>query len=503
MLDTLTQYGGPIRPENLPPIFGKRSLNELLQPKNEGYAWAEGIHLYSELRPVVGLEVAETDATAQKYLQVIEDYAHAGLVAANLFGLELLELQGNVLHFHKAGELTTDTVKTALQFSFVFTKVLYETLAQELRDQWNGFAICMDHGEAIIIRHGRTSNSSAISLSPAANRPAKRLLYGKTPSGHAELPGEWGGWLLGKPSREMWVALNLRDRNQVPVLGALENAQLEQQLRETILAHQRIQIQARATRQFNLIEASELVDQGNFSTERPLRMNAFCMRADLDGFSKKISNAFRQGEEAVEAIAKGFLKILEFGDYFEKQHYGVVRLPWEGDCVSFLIPPTGEVQGFRGKDWIAFVEEWQTFAASAAEGRRNKWATTFTDVAWAVGMTYAEKGRCLVAPVEALTRKFLIGGGAPLVIANEAQNQGKGGETLIHSSDYEAAYPIVRKMLNKVTGSEFWLGKEITLAKLQAAAIEAGRSENASKIEFAEKASTVTIPPPRPYYGGK
>jgi hypothetical protein len=58
-------------------------------------------------------------------------------------------------------------------------------------------------------------------------------------------------------------------------------------------------------------------------------------------------------------------------------------------------------------------------------------------------------------------------------------------------------------MLNKVTGSEFWLGKEITLAKLQAAAIEAGRSENASKIEFAEKASTVTIPPPRPYYGGK
>ena len=500
MLDSLNQLGGTaVLPHK--PIFGKHPLGELLRRKEDGYAWAQGVHLYSELRPVEGLQIAESDEAAQKYLRVIEEYAHAGIAAARLFGLELLELQGNVLHFHKDGNDVEEAAAAAIQFSFIFTKVLYETMAEDLGEEWNGFAICMDHGDSVIVRRGHnSSNSSTISLGPSANRPAKRLLYGKTPAGHAEIPGSWVPALLGEQCRTQWFALNLRDRDKLPILSSPENAELEAQLRHVLSSYrnQRTILASRA-QPFALVEANAMIDQGHFSTTSPLRIRAYCMRADLDGFSRKVEAAFARGEEAVEAVAKGFLKILEFGDYFEKKHYGVVRLPWAGDCVSFLIPPTGALEAFRGKEWIAFIEEWQSFAANTPEGRKFQWAGIFSEVSWSIGMTYSEDGCCLVAPIAALSRTFLIGAGAPLAMAQEAQNLGQGGETLIHSTDYQAAYPIVRSLFAKVAGTEFWKGKEITLKKVKDAALNAGKSENTSKIEIVGKAATITIPTPKPY----
>lgn len=499
MLDTLNQIAGTLVSQRAP-LFGKYSLGTLLHQKGDGYAWAKGVHLYSELRPVQGLEIARSDEAAQKYLRVIEEYAHAGTAAANLFGLELLELQGNVLHFHKDGADVEEAAAAALQFSYIFTKVLYETLAEDLGDDWHGFAICMDHGDSVIVRRGNASNSSAVSLGPSANRPAKRLLYGKTAAGHAEFPGSWAEQLMNVTCRGNWASINLRDRDKLPILSSFENSELENQLRGILNTYRTNRALAgQRARPFVLVEASELVDQGNFSTERPLRMRAFCMRADLDGFSAIVEQAFASGEDAVEAIARGFIKILEFGDYFEKRNYGMVRLPWSGDCVSFLIPPTDDLESFRGKDWIAFVEEWQSFAASTADGRKHQWAALFPKASWAIGVTYADDGSCLVAPVSALSRKFLIAAGAPLALALDGQNLGKGGETIIHTGDHQAAFPIVRSMFSKISGTEFWRAKELSLKKVKNAALEAGRSENASKIEVVEKARTITLPTTKPY----
>src|SRR6185436_6715390 len=119
-------------------------------------------------------------------------------------------------------------------FSYIFTKVLYETLAEDLGDDWQGFAICMDHGDSVIVRRGTSSNSSAVSLGPSANRPAKRLLYGKTAAGHAEFPGSWAASVLGIPCQSAWFALNLRDRDELPLLNSLENAELERQFRTVL-----------------------------------------------------------------------------------------------------------------------------------------------------------------------------------------------------------------------------------------------------------------------------
>ncbi|MDA1277976.1 MAG: hypothetical protein O2960_28610, partial [Verrucomicrobia bacterium] len=334
MLDTLNQLGSaPALQKH--PAFGKYALGELLRHKGDGYAWAKGVHLYSELRPVENLEIAQSDEAARKYLHVIEEYTHAGIAAASLFGLELMELQGNVLHFHKDGEDIEEVAIAALQFSHIFTKVLYETLAEDLGDDWHGFAICMDHGDSVIIRRGNASNSSAVSLGPSANRPAKRLLYGKTQAGHAEIPGHWAASIVGTPCRNAWFTINLRDRDELSILSYFENAELESQLR-VILNDYRLNRTRMANRSqpLVLVNASDLVDQGDFSTDRPLRMRAFCMHVDLDGFSSIVERAFARGEDAVEAIAKGFIKmalrVLEWVNSSRKAALSQCKWAWEG-----------------------------------------------------------------------------------------------------------------------------------------------------------------------------
>ena len=499
MLDTLEQIvGGSTRQSK--PVFGRYPIGQLIQHKGDGYSWANGVHLYSELRPTENLEIAQSDDAARKYLRVIEEYTHAGIAAANLFGLELLELQGNVLHFHRSGDNVEEAAAAALQFSYVFTKVLYETLADDLGSDWRGFAICMDHGESVVVRRGTASNSSSVSLGPSANRPAKRLLYGKTAAGHVEIPGRWAAKLVGVPCYGSWYAVNLRDRETLPILTDTKSAVLESQFR-TILNNYRTNraLIASQAGPLTVVNANELVDKGNFSTDRPLRMNAFCMRVDLDGFTSIVEQAFTRGEDAVEAIAKGFIRLLEFGDYFEKRRYGTVRLPWAGDCVSFLLPSPSDLHAFRGKDWVHIVEEWHSFGADTPDGKKQLWASIFKNVSWAVGFTFAGDGSCLVAPVSALSRKFLIGAGAPLSIAQDAQNLGKGGETVIHLTDHKECYPVVRGLFSKIEGTEYWQAKNLTMKKIRNAAIEAGKSENASKVEIVEKAKTIAVPPPRPY----
>jgi len=484
----------PAQPVRQKPQFGPVGLQELLGGSKEGYAWTHGIHLYSELRPVEGLQVAETEDAAQRFLQAIEDYTHAGIQAAALFEADLLEVQGTVLHFHLEGNLDQVAFKRAMAFSHIFTKVLYEELADEMDDEWNGFAICMDHGPAIIVRHGHTSSSSAISLSEAANRPAKRLLYGRTEAGHAEYPERWHGKESGA-----WLAVNLRDRDKAPFLREVENADLEARFRQTVREYQR---QRRANPAIMagipVVKANAMVDAGGYNADRPLRVKAFCMRADLDGFSRQVKAAFQQGQEAVEAVAQGFIRIMQFGDFFERRHPGSIRLPWAGDCATFIFPVNADLNSFRGKNWIEVVEQWQSFASATAEGKQNRWGKVFSDVSWAIGMTYEGDGNCLVAPIHTLERKFLIAAGAPLGVALNAQNSGKGDDTVIHSSDHRALYAPVRKLFQKVEGTEFWRGHRLSMDKVVQAMVEAGTSENVQT--YAEKlASVAFLPQPQPH----
>src|SRR5260370_38695004 len=225
-------------------LFGRATLPELIQRNLSGFHQTRGFHIYCELRPTAALHFAESDSKALKYVKVIEEFVNHGVQAASPFKVLLLELQGNVLHFYKESELNLDSAIEAIQFVFLFTTTLYDELKPELGDDWQGFASCIDHGDAIIIGHNSIGCSSAVSLGPVANRPAKQLLYGKTSAGCVDVPTAWAK-ALGGTARGEWFTINLRDREQFPFVSRMENAALREQLLARVRAFRRDRNRAR------------------------------------------------------------------------------------------------------------------------------------------------------------------------------------------------------------------------------------------------------------------
>lgn len=482
----------------LKPVFGRTELPMILNRGQVGFTDTTGFHIYCELRPTAKLEIAESDAKALKYLQVIEEYANHGVRAAAPFGVALLELQGNVLHFFKQGEAEVDPAIEAIQFVYLFTTTLYEELKPDLGDEWDGFASCIDHGRSIIVRHGSDAKASTVSLSPAANRPAKQLLYGKTPAGCLDVPSEWAKG-LGLPwTGRQWVTINLRDRERMPLFNRVENPQRRQELL-TLIREYRANVRRRGVQGVSLLENRQLFAPAAFTVTAPHRVQAFCLRPDLDGFSAVVKTAFEQGEKAVERVARGFAEILDFGDYMEHSTPGSIRLPWAGDCATLLVPPTN-FSPTNLPRWVDVTRKWQSFAAGTPEAKARGRSNIFQNVKWAVGACHGAAGMNVVAPIQAQGRSFLVGAGWPVAMSLDAQNQGKGGDIVTHNIDYGNLDGPARKQFEKVKDTEFWKTSNLTADKLRKAAIEVGQPQAPVGEDYLAKYRSIQVPSPRPHY---
>ena len=484
----------------LKPEFGRTELPMILNRAQVGFTDVTGFHIYCELRPTAKLEIAESDAKALKYLQVIEEYVNHGVRAATPFGVALLELQGNVLHFFKEGEAEVDPLIEAIQFVYLFTTTLYDELKPDLGDEWDGFASCIDHGRSIVVQHGRDAKASTVSLSPAANRPAKQLLYAKTPAGCLDVPAEWAEPLGLSWSPGQWATIPMRDRERMPLLNRVENAQRRQELL-TLIREYRANTRRRAVQRVSLLESQQLFSATGFSVTAPHRIQAFCLRPDLDGFSAVVKAAFDGGDgKAVEQVARGFAEILEFGDYMERSTPGSIRLPWAGDCATLLVPPVPDSSSADLPRWIEVGMKWQSFAAGTSEANARRWGNIFENVKWAVGACHGTAGMNVVAPIQAQGRSFLVGAGWPVAMSQDAQNQGKGGDIVTHNIDYGNLDGPTRKQFEKVKNTDFWKTSNLTSEKLRKAAIEVGQSQAPAGEDYAAKYRSIQVPTPRPHY---
>src|SRR6266568_2686870 len=111
------------------------------------------------------------------------------------------------------------------------------------------------------------------------------------------------------------------------------------------------------------------------------RIQGACVQADLDGFSATVEQAFRAGREAVEKVALGFAKILEFGDFMRKSTPGAVGMPWAGDRAPTIVPK---------HLWLDFSMRWQSFASGTPESEKGAWAKVFEKVGWAIGACHGK-----------------------------------------------------------------------------------------------------------------
>lgn len=454
--------------------FGLASgLPYLLNQGGTGFYSTKGFHIYCELRPKSNLEFAEDDARALRYVQTIEEFTNHGIQAATPFKVALLELQGNVLHFYKEAELNIDTAREAIQFVFLFTTTLYEALKPQLGDDWDGFASCMEHGPSIIVRHNSIGCSSAVSLGPAANSPAKQLLYGKTPAGCVDVPSGWAKALGGSASGN-WFTINLRNREMFPFVTAMENAELRRQLQAAIQA-----FRADSTR-----SKISTIAKAN-------KIQGACVQADLDGFSAVVKQAFESGQKEIESVAFGFAKVLEFGDFMRQSTPGTRALPWAGDRAPTIVPKNV---------WLDFSMRWQSFASGTPESQQRGWGNLFKNVKWSIGGCHGKTGSNIVVPIRAQGRDFLVATGWPMAVSMEAQNVGKADDIVTSKTDYDEFDAATKSLFSKVTGTDFWKTTNITSDKIKRAGIELGKSQPPSSSDYLSKYSTIQVPSPRPHF---
>jgi hypothetical protein len=493
----------PVHPFNIPghphdPFGSPTSLAALLEQGGQGFVPTKGFHIYTELRTTQRIQTAEDDKKAARYVKVLTDYVNFGASAATIFGVTLLEAQGEVLHFFKEGELNRSNLIKAIQFVYLFTREAYSDLRDALGDEWGGLASSLDGGPTVILRHSNYSSSSAISLAPSANRPAKRLLYGGTKARHLDVYKD-SAILLGlRPTSGEWHEMNL-DRDTLPFDEEIADAGLGRRLNEAVRNYRR-EVRAAMGDRLPVAEARNFAGVMPMITT-PVRLRACSVRCDLDGFSSIIQHAFDNG--TITEVVKMFLEILRFGDHMLRTTPGAIQLPWAGDCATTIVPDAAGGNLASQPRWLEFSMRWQQEFNRGA-GELSERTVSFLKrrlARWAVGGCHGDSGLTILAPVAAQGRTFLIGVGWPVCMSLDAQNLGKGDEIVTRKEDYSTLDGAAQSLFRKSPDhGDFWKTKELTPDKLKRAAVEVGKSAQPNPADYLARVATISVPAARPYF---
>lgn len=480
------------------PFATPSTLSAILQQGGQGYTPTDGFHIYTELRTTQRVQAAEDERVAARYVKSLGDYVNIGASAASIFGVTLLEAQGEVLHFFKEGARTRENLIKAIQFVYLFTRETYSQLRGELGKDWQGLASSLDGGQTVVLRHSNYSSSSAISLAPSANRPAKRLLYGGTKARHLDIYKDSAALMGLRPTSSDWHEMSLI-RETLPFGEEVADAGLGEQLNEAIRNYRR---EARAT----MADRLPVADARSFAgvmpaITTPVRLRASSVRCDLDGFSKIVENAFATG--TIANTVKMFLEILAFGDHMLRTTPGAIQLPWAGDCATTIVPDGAGNNVAAQPQWLEFSMRWQRQFDSGA-GELSERTVNFLkhrSARWAAGGCHGDSGLAILAPITAQGRVFLIAVGWPVCMSLEAQNLGKGDEIITHGEDYTKLDGVAQSLFRQTPEHrEFWKTKELTDDKLRQAAIEAGRSTKPNPSDYLTRVSTISVAAPKPYF---
>ena len=492
-------------------MITKASLNEILanrgpiqlvtnswqSPDGVQFDDVVGFHSYADLGLHLRLAAAQDARNADKYLDILEEYAQIAEACCVQAGVRLLEVQGERLHFFQPAPVVDDaSITQLLRFAVPLTQTIYERLKPKAGADWNGFAMAADHGRAIVIATGRNGDDSIVSLGDAANRPAKRLA--RTPavkSGHLALrtvvTGKSPLLVGGGANRHdaVWVEIPVNEPPQY--LQAVVSAALKNQM----LVSANAIANSRTDRIRHIVKAVTANDVEDHATiDDPIEVQALCVRADLDGFSAQVQESFAAGtEQAIRALIERFLVIMDYPDEFAKRvHRKIISLPWAGDCATqiILLGP--------GESWDTLRK---TLPATAAmswhdsngtiDGRMREIREAMGSTRWSVGIAGGDgdegaSGKMLVANIQTASRKFRVASGWNVrrsLDAQQAENVAA-DDTVLPLTDYNGLNGDYQSAFKDLPGSSIF--KRATLAVLKKA--------RQNQIEAISKHSPIVVP---------
>ncbi len=404
-----------------------------------------GYHIYTQLSLTNALANPPDKQSAELLYEVIQRYADLAECCLKETPGKILEVQGERLHIFYPGELNLRTAAEVATFCAVLTNAVYDKKFRLGNTHFNGFKICLDYGRAVILRTGVDADDSLISLGPCANEPAKHL-----PDVNAEYTA------FSTPiakclfadvdGRKSWYEINLHDRETLPTI-------VEQQRFDSILASASSFSPIYQAGRF-IVNVGANFLPGNNLLSQAVFVRGLFMRADLDGFTSRVKQAFDNGN--IDKLVQDFSRVIEYGDNFiNKASRPIIRIPWAGDCANMVIMPKNDTETIRDAKYYYP----QTGAHDWLSCYDGKLTPPYPNAAWLVSICAgnASTGNCqiLIAPIETEGRKFLFAAGWGVGRSLDAQNQDglKADETVISKEDYddlEIAYQNHFIMLNTV-----------------------------------------------------
>lgn len=372
------------------------------------------IHVYVELRlNLEELEGAESVSKARQALDYIRKAADAAHLVCEVFDGQVLEIHGRTLHlglpYSSDGEVE-DLMKGAAALLHVLLGKAYGSGGPD------GWRMAGAHAPTLTVEgKGIHGDSSLVSLSPAANYPAKAL--GKklvpTESLGSLIEGEWSCHSLDDLVAEYGM-------KKVASESFSGRRPLEEQVMEKRAKVVNFSSLAEM-RQVNF-QAVPVDDVGSGpTTENPFSCFGFVLSMDLDGFTKRV-DAVSQGtaDEQMDLAVK-FLEIMDDAAAFAQRHpEWFIQFPFAGDNAIFAVtaPNISEFQVLKKRVPVEIAVEWE--AEMGDKSRAAKFGG-WGQAAAAGGVPHGNsKGNLHVGGIVLGERRFLVGIGPGMRYARQA-----------------------------------------------------------------------------------
>jgi len=462
-----------------------------------------GFHIYGEIRLSLKMTAAEDTNDAQRYLSILQDYASIANACANVAQAELLEVQGERIHvLMPCPRADRSAVDRVISFAISLSDLVYKKIGAKAGKEFQGFALAADHGEALLLHSGNGSSGSIISLGPAANAPAKRLGIAqdgtvKTPAQHLAMKSEILKAIGYVPESCEWTNIKVMDASIV--FAHLSDADLT--TRMNFSADDEL---ARNPVPQSVISATSSYFSGpSYSPSQALKLSAFCLRADLDGFTREVQNAFDTGH--TQKLLQRFIAITEFAKQFASMpDRKIISLPWAGDCANMIVLP--KVVGESYSDAQMYVPaqipaEWHS-QVKGGGNMPNPASKAMGVSRWAVACVGGElEGESspviLLATLRTTTRDFVIAAGWSVgrsADALEAQDV-RGCDTVIAYEDYQALDSTYKELFVELD-SRFWISRDLDVHRIKNKCAAASVQITGPYVPSARR----NVPDPKPHW---
>jgi hypothetical protein len=459
------------------------------------YSEATGWHVYTHLQWPARISAAETDKDAKAYLQLLQVYTTLAVRAGSSAGLQLLEVQGKRLHlFLPAPTATAEDLERILIFGRVLQRLIDQYIRPQVDATRMSFTVATDHGPAILLLSTLEDESeSLVSLGHAANAPAKKLNRGVT-SGHLAFDRN----VYDPHSQNAhWEEINLEiaDDSQLQRKTEAYLANSRTNLDQALIENREAQLKT---------FSADFLPRPQQTVQDPLTYQGFMFRADLDGFSARVSKAMAGSPADKLQLVVEFTEIMQYPSQFKDSLEGKARVlpfPWAGDCANLLLVPDNYEFARTFLPNLA-ASEWHALRNQTNRAQRP-WSAYLAQNRWVVGLAggdngEADHGRVLVGRVVAYQRTYLVGGGWGWGRSDDAvQADGVSAEdTVITKEDHQglnsshqAAYRPLNSLFHRATHD--------ALVKVKSRTVEALAASKPFHIQT--KAAVVSMPAPRPY----